>query len=92
VTGINPSGAGARESGFRRDDRMRLADLLRLILRETEARRLAAQFCGAEDLSEELLELMASTERICRHVHGPLQSGADTVLKRMQRRYRRPAL
>jgi threonylcarbamoyladenosine tRNA methylthiotransferase MtaB len=87
LTGIN-LGRWGRESGFRRDDRMRLADLLRLILRETEARRLRLSSVEPMDLSEELLELMASTERICRHVHAPLQSGADTVLKRMQRRYR----
>jgi threonylcarbamoyladenosine tRNA methylthiotransferase MtaB len=87
VTGIN-LGRWGRESGFRRDDRMRLADLLRLILGETEARRLRLSSVEPMDLSEELLELMASTERICRHVHAPLQSGADTVLKRMQRRYR----
>ena len=87
LTGIN-LGRWGRESGFRRDDRMRLADLLRLILGETEARRLRLSSVEPMDLSEDLLKLMASTERICQHVHAPLQSGADTVLKRMQRRYR----
>jgi threonylcarbamoyladenosine tRNA methylthiotransferase MtaB len=41
------------------------------------------------DFSNELLELMASNEaRIARHVHAPLQSGSDTVLRRMHRKYR----
>jgi threonylcarbamoyladenosine tRNA methylthiotransferase MtaB len=87
LTGIN-LGRWGRESGFRRDDRMRLAELLRLILGETEARRLRLSSIEPMDLSAELLELMASTERLCQHVHAPLQSGADSVLKRMQRRYR----
>ncbi|MGO9242302.1 MAG: tRNA (N(6)-L-threonylcarbamoyladenosine(37)-C(2))-methylthiotransferase MtaB [Bryobacteraceae bacterium] len=87
LTGIN-LGRWGRESGFRPQDRMRLADLLRLILSDTDARRLRLSSVEPMDLSDELLELMASTERICRHVHAPLQSGADTVLKRMRRRYR----
>ena len=87
LTGIN-LGRWGRESGFRPQDRMRLADLLRLILGDTDARRLRLSSVEPMDLSDELLELMASTERICRHVHAPLQSGADTVLKRMRRRYR----
>jgi len=34
-----------------------------------------------------LLELIASSPRICHHLHIPLQSGSDTVLQRMKRRY-----
>jgi threonylcarbamoyladenosine tRNA methylthiotransferase MtaB len=40
------------------------------------------------DFTTPLLELMASTTRIARHVHAPLQSGSDTVLRRMHRKYR----
>jgi threonylcarbamoyladenosine tRNA methylthiotransferase MtaB len=40
------------------------------------------------DLADALLELMASEARVARHVHAPLQSGSDAVLKRMKRRYR----
>ncbi len=87
LTGIN-LGRWGRESGFRMDDRMRLVDLLRLALRETDARRLRISSVEPMDFSDELLELMASTERICRHVHAPLQSASDSVLKRMKRRYR----
>ena len=87
LTGIN-LGRWGRESGFRPRDRMRLVDLLRLILRDTDARRLRLSSVEPMDLSDELLALMASTERICQHVHAPLQSGSDSVLKRMRRRYR----
>jgi threonylcarbamoyladenosine tRNA methylthiotransferase MtaB len=40
------------------------------------------------DFSGDLLELMASSPRIAKHVHAPLQSGSDTVLRRMPRKYR----
>jgi len=40
------------------------------------------------DFSDDLLELMAGERRIAKHVHAPLQSGSDTVLRRMHRKYR----
>jgi threonylcarbamoyladenosine tRNA methylthiotransferase MtaB len=40
------------------------------------------------DFSDDLLRLMADSPRIAQHVHAPLQSGSDTVLRRMHRKYR----
>ena len=40
------------------------------------------------DFSDELLDVMANSPRIARHVHAPLQSGCDATLRRMKRRYR----
>ncbi len=40
------------------------------------------------DFSDDLLDLMAASPRIANHVHAPLQSGSDTVLRRMHRKYR----
>jgi threonylcarbamoyladenosine tRNA methylthiotransferase MtaB len=40
------------------------------------------------DWSDALLELVANEPRIAKHVHLPLQSGSDAVLKRMYRKYR----
>ncbi|MBP5291859.1 MAG: MiaB/RimO family radical SAM methylthiotransferase, partial [Lachnospiraceae bacterium] len=40
-----------------------------------------------KDLSDELIEAMASIDKICRHLHLPLQSGSDRILKRMNRHY-----
>ena len=39
------------------------------------------------DWSAELLSLVAGSPRIAKHVHIPLQSGSDAVLKRMYREY-----
>jgi len=42
-----------------------------------------------KDLSDELIDCFAALDRLCRHIHLPVQSGSDRVLKRMNRRYRR---
>ena len=41
------------------------------------------------DLSNELIELMAGSEKICRHLHLPVQSGSSRILKAMNRGYTR---
>ncbi len=40
-----------------------------------------------KDLSEELIEAIANCEKVCEHIHLPLQAGNDEVLKRMNRGY-----
>jgi tRNA-2-methylthio-N6-dimethylallyladenosine synthase len=40
------------------------------------------------DFSEDVLEAMAATPNVCEHLHLPLQSGSDRVLRRMRRSYR----
>jgi threonylcarbamoyladenosine tRNA methylthiotransferase MtaB len=67
---------------------LRFIDLLHAILRETNVRRLRISSVEPMDWSQELLELVAGEPRIAKHVHLPLQSGSDAVLKRMYRKYR----
>ncbi len=68
--------------------RLRFVDLLRQVLRQTAIRRVRISSIEPMDWSEELLELVAGEDRIAKHVHIPLQSGSDAVLKRMHRKYR----
>ena len=68
--------------------RFRLADLVRRLLDETPVERLRLSSVEPMDFSDDLLNLMASSSRIAKHVHAPLQSGSDTVLRRMHRKYR----
>lgn len=42
-----------------------------------------------KDLSEDLISAFAGLEKLCSHIHLPVQSGADAVLKRMNRKYTR---
>jgi threonylcarbamoyladenosine tRNA methylthiotransferase MtaB len=62
--------------------------LLLRLLTETPIRLLRLSSVEPMDFSTELLELMAGSERIAKHVHAPLQSGSDAVLRRMYRKYR----
>jgi threonylcarbamoyladenosine tRNA methylthiotransferase MtaB len=87
LTGIN-LGRWGREKGFSSGPVSRLAALLARLLEETPVERLRLSSIEPMDLSADLLELMAGQPRIARHVHAPLQSGSDSVLRRMKRRYR----
>ncbi|MGD0497743.1 MAG: tRNA (N(6)-L-threonylcarbamoyladenosine(37)-C(2))-methylthiotransferase MtaB [Bryobacteraceae bacterium] len=66
----------------------RLADLIRLLLKETAVERLRLSSVEPMDWSDDLLGLVAESPRIAKHVHAPLQSGSDRILRRMHRRYR----
>ncbi len=83
LSGIN-LGRWGREPG----SNMRLADLLRLLLRETEAARLRLSSVEPMDFSDDLLGLMAEEPRMAKHVHAPLQTGSDRILRLMHRKYR----
>jgi threonylcarbamoyladenosine tRNA methylthiotransferase MtaB len=83
LSGIN-LGRWGREPG----SSMRLADLVRLLLAETEVERLRLSSIEPMDWSDDLLGLVASSPRIALHVHAPLQSGSDRILRRMHRKYR----
>ena len=83
LTGIN-LGRWGRETG----SSLRLPDLLRRLLAETHAARIRLSSVEPMDFSDDLLGLMAESPRIAPHVHAPLQSGSDAVLRRMHRKYR----
>ncbi|MGQ9571762.1 MAG: tRNA (N(6)-L-threonylcarbamoyladenosine(37)-C(2))-methylthiotransferase MtaB [Dehalococcoidia bacterium] len=63
-----------------------LAELLAVLLAETDIPRLRLSSLQAQDISEELLSLWQN-RRLCPHFHLPLQSGSDRILAAMRRRY-----
>jgi threonylcarbamoyladenosine tRNA methylthiotransferase MtaB len=83
LSGIN-LGRWGREPG----SNLRLVGLLRRLLVETDVERLRLSSVEPMDFSDDLLGLMADSPRIAKHVHAPLQSGSDKVLRRMHRKYR----
>ena len=66
----------------------RFTELIRTLLADTAIERLRLSSVEPMDWKDELLELMAASPRIAKHVHAPLQSGSDRVLRRMHRKYR----
>jgi threonylcarbamoyladenosine tRNA methylthiotransferase MtaB len=68
--------------------RVELIELLGRILGETGVERLRISSIEPMDVTEELIALFASNERMAQHFHMPLQSGCDRVLAVMHRWYR----
>ena len=66
-----------------------LIDLTRRILTETSHPLLRFSSLEPMDLTDEFIGLLASTGRIARHLHAPLQSGSNRILRRMHRWYTR---
>jgi tRNA-2-methylthio-N6-dimethylallyladenosine synthase len=64
-----------------------LASLVREVERIPGLKRLRFMTSHPQDLETELLEVMAASEVICRELQLPVQSGDDTILKRMARGY-----
>jgi len=63
-----------------------LVGLLRQVLAETSIDRIRVSSLQAQEITPELLELW-DDPRLCPHFHIPLQSGSDTLLQAMRRRY-----
>ena len=91
ISGINLGrwgrdlGAGLSASGFRQPV---FEDLIEAILCETKLEKLRISSVEPMDWTDELISLVASSPRIAKHAHVPLQSGSDAVLRRMHRKYR----
>ncbi len=66
----------------------RLFDLIRAVLECTSLEKLRISSVEPMDWSDELIGLVASSGRIAKHAHVPMQSGSDAVLRRMHRKYR----
>jgi threonylcarbamoyladenosine tRNA methylthiotransferase MtaB len=68
------------------DEKRDLGDLIAALLHETDIARLRVSSLEPEDFRLEWLKLWENP-RMCRHLHLPMQSGSDYILRRMARRY-----
>ena len=65
----------------------RLTDLIQGLLKETELERIRISSIEPDLIDDRLIELIENEQRLCRHLHIPLQHGSNTILKKMNRRY-----
>lgn len=82
LTGIH-LGAYGREL----PDHPGLALVLRRLLAETDVQRIRLGSLESLEVDDELIHVMNQSDRICPHLHLPLQSGSDAILKAMNRKY-----
>lgn len=69
------------------DPPVSFAELLREVEKVEGIERIRFMTSHPKDLSDELIAVMAQSDKICRHLHLPLQSGSSRILKAMNRRY-----
>ena len=63
------------------------AELLYAVSRVDGIKRIRFMTSNPKDLSDELIHVMAERANVCKHLHLPLQSGSDSILKAMNRHY-----
>lgn len=80
-------GQNVNSYGKTLDEPITFAELLRRIEKIEGLKRIRFMTSHPKDLSDELIEVMASSEKICKHLHLPVQSGSTRILKKMNRRY-----
>ncbi|WP_027415806.1 tRNA (N(6)-L-threonylcarbamoyladenosine(37)-C(2))-methylthiotransferase MtaB [Aneurinibacillus terranovensis] len=82
LTGIHTGGYGEDLEDYN------LARLLRdLDTKVPGLRRIRISSIEASQITDEIIEVLNSSDKMCRHLHIPLQAGEDNVLKRMRRKY-----
>lgn len=69
------------------EPQLHLADVVEALTEVEGLTRIRISSIDPHEITPKLLELVAGEPKVCRHLHIPLQSGCDTVLERMRRRY-----
>lgn len=80
-------GQNVNSYGKNLENPVSFAQLLREIEKIEGLQRIRFMTSHPKDLSDELIEVMANSKKICKHLHLPLQSGSNKILAAMNRRY-----
>ncbi|MEE1315506.1 MAG: tRNA (N6-isopentenyl adenosine(37)-C2)-methylthiotransferase MiaB [Faecalimonas sp.] len=80
-------GQNVNSYGKTLEEPMSFAQLLQEIEKIEGLERIRFMTSHPKDLSDELIEVMKNSKKICRHLHLPVQSGSTAVLQKMNRRY-----
>ena len=80
-------GQNVNSYGKNLDEPITFAQLLQEIEKIEGLERIRFMTSHPKDLSDELIEVMSKSKKICKHLHLPVQSGSTQILKKMNRRY-----
>lgn len=80
-------GQNVNSYGKNLEEPMTFAQLLQEIEKIEGLERIRFMTSHPKDLSDELIEVMKNSKKICKHLHLPVQSGSTEILKKMNRRY-----
>ena len=80
-------GQNVNSYGKNLEEPMTFAELLQEIEKIDGLERIRFMTSHPKDLSDELIEVMGKSKKICKHLHLPLQSGSSRILKEMNRHY-----
>ena len=80
---------GQEDKGTRGQEDVDFAALLAMVAEAAPEMRVRFTTSNPEDLSDAIIDTMASHANICNHIHLPVQSGSNKVLKLMNRKYTR---
>mgnify|MGYP002525405700 CR=1 FL=1 len=72
-----------------RGERILFPELLRRVAEEVPEMRVRFTTSHPKDMSDETLKVIAEMPNVCKHIHLPVQSGSDRILKLMNRKYTR---
>ncbi len=89
LLGQNVNSYGLLPNGARPENGTSFAELLRMVAHEVPDMRVRFTTSNPEDMSEDILYAIADEPNICKHIHFPVQSGSDKILKLMNRKYTR---
>lgn len=78
---------GQNVNSYRGKGADNFAELLSLLQNETDLSRIRFMTSHPKDLSDELIAVIAASDKVCEHIHLPVQAGSDRILEEMNRRY-----
>jgi tRNA-2-methylthio-N6-dimethylallyladenosine synthase len=89
LLGQNVNSYGLSPSGKHEQGKTSFAELLYKVAKTVPDMRVRFTTSNPEDMSEDILHVMAETPNLCKHIHFPVQSGSNKILKLMNRKYTR---
>ncbi len=82
LTGIH-LGAYGKDTGYQTN----ILEVIKKLEKLTGLKRIRLSSIDANEVSDDLINIVGNSDKVCSHFHLPLQSGDDYVLKRMNRKY-----